>query len=121
MQVRPFTPLSRSAMMSCSGIPQRPKPPTITVMPSRMTLFSRRSAKAAGAVGKTFLSMAQVRGSLVRGGDQDERAVAAIREAEGVHLGVGVGGGLAHGLLQRGGCIIHRAAAGREEVGLGGH
>jgi hypothetical protein len=30
-----FTPESRNARMSCSGMPQSPKPPTATVMPSK--------------------------------------------------------------------------------------
>src|ERR1044071_10482061 len=48
--VRPFTPDSRSARMRFSGMPHRPKPPAITVMPSRV-----RPASADFASANTFM------------------------------------------------------------------
>ena len=47
--VRSLTPLSRSAAISASGMPHRPKPPTAINWPSRTMPFS-----AAAALGKIF-------------------------------------------------------------------
>ena len=44
--VRSLTPESRIASISASGMPQRPKPPDMIVMPSRST-----PARAASALG----------------------------------------------------------------------
>src|SRR5438270_11098130 len=49
MTVKPVTPELRIAPISPSGIPQRPNPPDITVMPSRS-----RPASAAWASGQTL-------------------------------------------------------------------
>jgi len=42
--VRPFTPESRSAAISASGMPHRPKPPTAMVWPSFTTPASALAA-----------------------------------------------------------------------------
>ena len=42
--VRSFTPASRIAAIRCSGIPQRPKPPAMMVMPSKSTPLSASRA-----------------------------------------------------------------------------
>src|SRR5688572_11031598 len=52
MTVMPPTPLSRSAMIRFSGIPQSPKPPLITVMPSKVSPSSADLASE-----KTLLAM----------------------------------------------------------------
>src|SRR5437660_1218070 len=57
MHVNPFTPLSRRAMIRVSGMPHSPKPPTITVMPSRTTPNCFRSANALAALGKTLFAI----------------------------------------------------------------
>ncbi|MCD1280026.1 hypothetical protein DVY93_09720 [Psychrobacter sp. CCUG 69069] len=44
IQVKPLTPLSRSASISASGIPHRPKPPIASVRPSLTTSFNAASA-----------------------------------------------------------------------------
>src|ERR1700739_4742986 len=49
MTVRPVTPELRIAAISTCGIPQRPNPPDITVMPSR-----NRPASATSASGETL-------------------------------------------------------------------
>src|SRR5687767_14471946 len=46
MTVRPFAPESRSARMRFSGMPHRPNPPDITVMPSRVSPASADLASA---------------------------------------------------------------------------
>ena len=46
MMVRSFTPLSRIASISALGMPHRPKPPDMIVMPSRST--PARAAVASG-------------------------------------------------------------------------
>ncbi len=50
MHVSPFTPESRSAAISASGMPHRPKPPTAIVWPS-----ATMPARAAAALGNTLL------------------------------------------------------------------
>ncbi len=44
--VRLRTPSTRTASIRCSGLPQAPKPPDITVMPSAMTPVSADTASA---------------------------------------------------------------------------
>jgi hypothetical protein len=47
--VRSFTPLSRTASISTAGMPHRPKPPDMMVMPSRS-----RPGEGLARVGNTF-------------------------------------------------------------------
>ena len=44
--VKPFTPASRMAGIRFSGLPDRPKPPDMIVMPSNSTPFSAAPASA---------------------------------------------------------------------------
>jgi uncharacterized protein (TIGR00369 family) len=54
--VRSFTPLSRSASISASGMPHRPKPPTASNWPSR-TMPARAAAALEAREGEVVLAL----------------------------------------------------------------
>src|SRR5688572_22365462 len=79
MTVRRFVPRARSAAISCSGMPQSPKPPTISVAPSWM------SAIASAAFATTLL---RAKGGSPRAcAERDAAIVAARRSARGRQRG----------------------------------